>query len=107
MSAPRALIAARAYERWVLRGQPEGSPETDWYEAEKDLSRGANDATQAKAPLDPPQQQAPDVLTNESDRGPIATRTETTASDGRIPKRSRPGRNAARQLLNNDAPREQ
>ena len=98
MSASRALIAARAYELWVQRGQPDGSPETDWYEAENELSRDANDPTQAKATLDPLQQEAADVLTNDSDRGPIATGTEATAPNDRRPKRSRPGRNAARQI---------
>jgi len=32
------LIAARAYELWRLRGSPEGSPEVDWLQAERELS---------------------------------------------------------------------
>jgi len=30
-------IAALAYELWQARGRPEGSPEVDWLEAEKQL----------------------------------------------------------------------
>lgn len=36
-------IAGRAYQCWLERGCPEGSPEVDWYRAEQllDLSNGA------------------------------------------------------------------
>lgn len=30
-------IAIRAYQRWVNRGRPIGSPEVDWVNAEEDL----------------------------------------------------------------------
>lgn len=30
-------VASRAYERWQLRGQPDGSAEEDWFEAEREL----------------------------------------------------------------------
>jgi len=30
-------VANLAYQRWVKRGCPEGSPEEDWYEAEHEL----------------------------------------------------------------------
>lgn len=30
-------IGKRAYELWLERGCPEGSPEEDWYSAEKEL----------------------------------------------------------------------
>ena len=30
-------VAVRAYQRWVARGCPLGTPEEDWYEAERDL----------------------------------------------------------------------
>ena len=30
-------IASRAYERWQRRGQPDGSAEEDWFEAEREL----------------------------------------------------------------------
>ena len=30
-------IASRAYERWQGRGQPDGSAEEDWFEAEREL----------------------------------------------------------------------
>jgi hypothetical protein len=32
-------IELRAYERWQERGRPWGTPETDWYRAEQELSR--------------------------------------------------------------------
>lgn len=35
--ASREEIAARAHQRWVQRGRPEGSPEVDWREAEEEL----------------------------------------------------------------------
>ena len=34
-------IAIRAYELWRQRGSPQGSPETDWFEAERQLNRHA------------------------------------------------------------------
>src|SRR4051812_44696796 len=33
-------IARRAYERYQQRGAQQGSPEDDWYAAERDLSSG-------------------------------------------------------------------
>ena len=33
-------IAERAYRHWLDRGRPAGSPEDDWYEAEKELQSG-------------------------------------------------------------------
>jgi hypothetical protein len=30
-------ISKRAYELWLERGCPEGSPERDWYQAESEL----------------------------------------------------------------------
>ena len=30
-------VANLAYERWVKRGCPEGSPDEDWFEAEHEL----------------------------------------------------------------------
>lgn len=32
-------ISKRAYELWLLRGCPEGSPEEDWYQAESEMRR--------------------------------------------------------------------
>jgi len=32
-------IAARAYELWLYRGSPIGSPEVDWFEAKEELKR--------------------------------------------------------------------
>ena len=36
------IIEARAYELWVQRGCPIGSPEVDWYQAERELRGAAN-----------------------------------------------------------------
>jgi hypothetical protein len=33
----RQQIELRAYQLWKDRGQPWGTPETDWFEAEKEL----------------------------------------------------------------------
>jgi len=33
----RELIAEVAYQLWVLRARPIGSPEVDWYRAEQEL----------------------------------------------------------------------
>ena len=33
-------IAARAYELWVERGSPIGSPDEDWFRAEQELRDG-------------------------------------------------------------------
>ena len=36
-------VAELAYQRWVERGCPQGCPEDDWYEAERELrSRSAS-----------------------------------------------------------------
>jgi Protein of unknown function (DUF2934) len=34
-------VAVRAYEMWLERGCPDGSPELDWYRAEQELSAAA------------------------------------------------------------------
>jgi hypothetical protein len=34
---PHEKVAARAYENWVKRGKPHGSPEQDWTKAEQEL----------------------------------------------------------------------
>ncbi len=34
-------VRRKAYECWMSRGCPEGSPEEDWYEAERELRMGA------------------------------------------------------------------
>ncbi len=104
MSSQRARISARAYDLWERRGKPEGSPEMDWYAAEKELAR--DDPTKPKATLDALQQKAAEVLTNNSDRGPIASDTETTSPEGPAPKRSRVRRSASRPIRDNGAARE-
>jgi hypothetical protein len=35
--APREAISKRAYELWLERGCPEGSPEADWFKAESEV----------------------------------------------------------------------
>ena len=37
--ASSADIAAMAYQLWIARGCPEGSPEVDWFQAEENLRR--------------------------------------------------------------------
>ena len=104
MSSQRARIAARAYELWERRGKPVGSPEMDWYAAEKELAR--DDPTKPKGALDSLQQQAAEVLTNNSDRGPIASDTESTAPEEPTPKRSRVRRSTSQPRRDNGAARE-
>jgi hypothetical protein len=104
MSSQRARIAARAYALWERRGKPEGSSEMDWYAAEKELAR--DDPTKSKATLDSLHQTATDVLTNSSDRGPIASDTESASPEAPPPKRSRARRSASRPVRDNGAARE-
>jgi hypothetical protein len=104
MSSQRARIAARAYALWERRGKPEGSSETDWYAAEQELAR--DDPAKPKATLDSLQQTAADVLTNSSDRGPIASDTKSTSADGATLKRSRIRRSASRPIRDNGGARE-
>lgn len=73
----RARIAARAYTLWERRGKPEGSPEIDWDAAEKELAADASTKPNAT-------QQAADVLTSDSDRGPVATHTKSAPFSGRF-----------------------
>jgi hypothetical protein len=40
------VISKRAYELWLERGCPEGSPEEDWYRAERELGIAAVSAEQ-------------------------------------------------------------
>ena len=37
VKVPPEKISMRAYEKWVQRGRPQGSPSHDWLEAEKEL----------------------------------------------------------------------
>ena len=96
MSSQRTRIAARAYELWVQRGRPIGSPEVDWTAAEKQLLGDATDPTRANATLASLQRQVADVLTSDSDRGPVATPTVAPPPDGPAPKRPRASRNSGR-----------
>jgi hypothetical protein len=34
---PHEKIAMRAYEKWCLRGRPQGTDKQDWMEAEQEL----------------------------------------------------------------------
>jgi hypothetical protein len=82
MSAQRARIAARAYDLWERRGRPEGSPEVDWSMAEKQILGDVTDSTQGRATPESLQQEAADVLTSHSDRGPISSATASTFPEG-------------------------
>jgi len=110
MSSQRARITARAYDLWVQRGKPIGSPEVDWYEAQTQIENEANDPAKPKATPDPLAEEAADVLTTDLDKvgrsadDPDAT--ETTSPDGPIPKRSRAGRRSGRPASDNGAGRE-
>jgi len=42
-------IAKLAYELWSSRGCPDGSPEQDWYEAERILKGGAEPSRKSNA----------------------------------------------------------
>jgi hypothetical protein len=43
-------VAELAYQRWVERGRPQGCPEDDWFEAERELrSRSAGPARRTRA----------------------------------------------------------
>ena len=93
MSSQRARITARAYELWVQRGKPIGSPEIDWYEAQTQIENEANDPAKLESHrwtrwLE----EAADVLTTDLDKRPSRTgrptihdTTETTSPDGPIP----------------------
>jgi hypothetical protein len=43
--ADHEQIAIRAYEIWLSRGQPEGSDQEDWFEAERQLREQATGPT--------------------------------------------------------------
>jgi len=42
-------ISVMAHELWLLRGSPEGSPEEDWFEAERRLKRSNDDSLKEAA----------------------------------------------------------
>ena len=49
-------IRHRAHEKWLQRGRPEGSPEQDWLEAERELEvEAARAALSAQASTHAPQ----------------------------------------------------
>jgi hypothetical protein len=105
MSTQHARIAARAHVLWELRGRPEGSPEIDWYEAEKQLQGDAN-AAGPKATVDPLAQRAADILDGGNPPAASDDGTGTTPPDRPLPKGARPRRKAARQRGENGAARE-
>ena len=45
------IVSKRAYELWIERGCPEGSPEEDWFRAESELKeqRGSAGTSTARA----------------------------------------------------------
>lgn len=42
IGADNSIIEIRAYELWVQRGCPIGSPEVDWYQAEEETRGNAS-----------------------------------------------------------------
>ena len=113
MSLQRERIAARAHELWVRRGRPLGSPEIDWAAAEKELAEESGETAPAKAAARDSVRQAVDVLSSDSDRGPVATDTKAppppdgaslNPSTSPSPEPSRSGK-AARPTRNPGKPR--
>lgn len=45
----REAVELRAYELWIERGSPIGSPEVDWLRAETELAETTHPATQSQA----------------------------------------------------------
>jgi hypothetical protein len=41
-------IALRAYQAWEERGRPWGTPDIDWFRAERDLSSSESESTLSK-----------------------------------------------------------
>jgi hypothetical protein len=48
MSPSHEEIEIRAYELWEERGWPSGSPETDWFKAEQELTANQNEGILSK-----------------------------------------------------------
>ncbi len=48
-AAHAQAIEVRAYELWLERGRPDGSPEDDWYRAEHEIRADDESQTRAKA----------------------------------------------------------
>ena len=73
-------IRHRAYERWLERGSPDGSPERDWLEAERELlAEAAHTAGNTQAPTLPspmgsgvPRRRAPRSLVTRAGTGTTA-----------------------------------
>lgn len=51
-------VARRAYQLWLERGCPDGSPEEDWYRAERELGIEAKPVEQANRAAAEPEAQA-------------------------------------------------
>jgi hypothetical protein len=50
MASPdQAAIQALAYDFWLARGCPIGTPEVDWFQAEEELTRRPANAASAAA----------------------------------------------------------
>jgi len=52
MESRKEAIERRAYQLWQERGCPEGSSETDWYQAELQLSSDASTTAAREASVD-------------------------------------------------------
>jgi Protein of unknown function (DUF2934) len=51
-------VARRAYQLWLERGCPDGSPEEDWYRAERELGMEAKPIGQANRATAEPEARA-------------------------------------------------
>jgi hypothetical protein len=70
-------IRRRAYERWLERGSPHGSPEQDWFEAERELADAARADSRAPAALPSPAPLASSGATRRRAPRSIVTRSGT------------------------------
>jgi hypothetical protein len=50
VKVPHEKIAQRAYEKWLKRGQPTGSSDQDWFDAEKELIQEMRSQGQTQSP---------------------------------------------------------
>jgi hypothetical protein len=70
-------IRRRAYERWLERGSPQGSPEQDWLEAERELSDAARAESRTPVAVTPSAPLASSGATRRRAPRSIVTRSAT------------------------------
>jgi hypothetical protein len=82
IAIPENLIARRAYELWLDRGCPEGTPDEDWYKAESELtSVGQAAVAVPQPPLAAETAGPPDARTSLEGPRPTAGRQRSPAND--------------------------